>query len=1156
MKKKWNYPRGKFWIDIPLIMKIMKLVTLFLFVAVMHVAAATYSQTTRLTIVGQNLTIGVILDQIENQSEFSFFFNANQLDLSKRINIAADNQLVNKILDEILAGSGLTYTVNNKLIVIHKQEETGNVFGSQQTNRISGKVTDSSGFSLPGVSVVVKGTTNGTITDSNGNFSISNISENAILQFSFVGMKMQEVIVKSKTVINVTLEEESIGIEEVVAVGYGTQRKETLTGAISNINSKSILSTKNPNLIQNLQGKVAGLQIRQSNSMPGASTTSINIRGFGTPLFVIDGVLRDGAAEFQRIDPNDIESISVLKDGSAAIYGIGADNGVIIVTTKKGEKGKLTVSYSGNTGWSTPTNVPRMVSGSDWVDLKNEMRANVWNGTEYSIEETQKYKDGNLSGYESVNWYDETMKQFAARQQHNISFRGGTEASTYFVSLGDNKDGGLLKSDAINYNQINLRSNIMVNLAKGLSMNLNLSGRRENNDQVAGGFMGVFKGTVAAAPLQKPYINDDLDFPAYIASSSNPVALTRKDLAGYQAFLTNFTQSSIGLTYDIPYVKGLKIKGLVAYDYSFQSSKYLNRAIKFYTASPTTGEPVFANTANSNTISVVTNYNDRFSLQAQLLYNTTIAEDHNISATLLYEQRKGNSSMLKAQRNYDFYTVDVINQAGITNQTTDGSEGETANMSYVGRLNYDYAKKYLLEFAFRYDGTYRYNPDNRWGFFPYASIGWRVSEENFFKENLSFISNLKFRGSYGITGEDAGSPFQYVSGYRTGATTGYEFTEGLWTGNVLSPALVNRNLTWYKATTVDLGFDLDVLKGKLGFSFDLYQRDRTGLLAYRNGSLPNTFGATLPQENLNSDRVKGIELSVSHNNKIGKFSYGINANLNISQSMLLYIEQGPFQSTLSKWQNDKSYRNKNMIWGYEIIGQFESLDQIRNYPVFMDAGAGNSKQLPGDPIYKDVNGDGLIDSKDMTPMFWTGQTANGGSVDYSSGQPPLQYGINMNAAWNGIDINILLQGAANYTIRLGEAYQTPFYAQLNAPEYMMNRWHLEDPFNKDSKWIAGTLPATRDINSASSVHLENNLWRRDASYLRIKSLELGYTIPQIGLRKIKIDNLRIYVNGNNLFTFCDKLLKYFDPERGEGPYGAEYDYPLTKSYNLGLNVTF
>lgn len=1139
--------RPIFYFYLKKILMIMKLTTFLIFINLLHVSAAVYSQDEKLSLHLKNVTLKELFSAIEKKTDYKFLYRDDVLK-TQLVSINVNERPLSEILSNTFENSESTFHfLDNHLIVITPKPQ----------QKVTGIVTDNSTDEpLPGVNILVRGSTKRTVTDLNGKFSIDVADANATLVFTMVGYVSENVTVKDKSVIKVKLIADVKNLEELVVVGYGIQKKESLTGAISNINSASILSTKNPNLIQNLQGKIPGLQIRQSNSMPGSTATSINIRGFGTPLFVIDGVLRDGAAEFQRIDPNDIESISVLKDGSAAIYGIGADNGVVIVTTKKGKKGKLSLSYSGNMGWATPTDVPRMVSGSEWVDLQNEMRANVWNGTQFSPEETQKYKDGVLPGYESVNWYDETMKKFASRQQHNLSVRGGTEASTYFVSLGYLKDGGLLKSDAIDFNQINMRSNINVNLGKNLTMDLNLSGRRENNNQIASGFMGIFKGTVAAAPFQKPYINDDPNFPAYIASSSNPVALSREDLAGYQSLHTNLVQSSVNLTYNIPYITGLKAKGLVAYDFTSVSNKYLNKTIKFYTADPTTGEPVFANTAKNTDIAGVTNFNDRLSFQAQLLYNKTIAKNHNISATILYEERKGNYSMLKAQRNYDFYTVDVINQAPTANQTTDGSESEISNISYVGRFNYDFRQKYLFEFAFRSDGTYRYSPDHRWGFFPYVSAGWRISEEKFIKDNLKFINNLKIRGSYGKTGEDAGEPFQYVSGYRTGATTGYEFSDGVWTGNIQSPTLVNKNLTWYKASTIDLGVDLEVLNGKLGFSFDLYQRDRNGLLAYRNGSLPNTFGATLPQENLNSDRVKGVELSLSHKNTIGKFSYGINANLNISQSMLLYIEQAAFQSSYSKWKNDNSYRNSNIIWGYEIIGQFENWDQIRNYPVYMDAAAGNSKQLPGDPIYRDVNGDGVITSLDAVPMFRSGQTSNGGSANYSSGQPPLQYGITMNASWKGFDVNLLFQGAANYTIKLNEAWATPFYAQLNAPNYMLDRWHLEDPFDKNSQWIEGTLPATRDINSASSVHMENSIWRRNASYLRIKNLELGYTIPQASLRKLKISALRFYINGSNLYTFCDKLLRQFDPERGEGPYGAEYDYPLTQSYNVGLNLTF
>jgi TonB-linked SusC/RagA family outer membrane protein len=623
---------------------IMKLTIVLLLFFTFQVSAKSDAQ--RVTIVRNNIHLSEVFKDIEQQTGYLFFYDKDLIQKTNPIDITLKNATLEQALSACLKGQQLTYAIVKNTIVIRPaqifQPLVQKILMSKAFDpppiQIVGRVTDSKGIPLQNVSVLISGTKIGTTTGNDGRFILTSPNDkNIVLEISSVGFITKTVKIGKETEINVTLEQDITGLSDVVVVGYGTQKKATLTGAISVIKGKDILSSKTANnLIENLQGKVAGLQIRQSNSQPGANSTSINIRGFGTPLFVIDGVLRDGAAEFQRIDPNDIESISVLKDGSAAIYGVGADNGVIIVTTKKGQKGKLTVSYSGNMGWSTPTNFPRMVSGSEWVDLKNETRANVWNGTQYSPDETQKYKDGKLPGYESVNWYDETMKKYALQQQHNISLSGGTDATSYFVSLGYTQDGGLLKSNAINYDKINFRTNLTFNLAKGLSMELNLSGRRENNNQIPGGFWVVNKGIVAAAPYQNPYINNDPDFPAYISGSTNPVALTRKDLAGYNLFTTNFLQSSLDLTYDIPNVKGLKIRGFVAYDDNFQSSKYLNRKINLYKADPTTGDPVLANTANSNNISGVTNYNDRLDLQAQLLYNTTIASNNNISATLLY----------------------------------------------------------------------------------------------------------------------------------------------------------------------------------------------------------------------------------------------------------------------------------------------------------------------------------------------------------------------------------------------------------------------------------------------------------------------------------------------------------------------------------------
>lgn len=1163
MKNKWqDDATGKTFpgaAKILLKMKLTLCVILISFLGAM--ASESYSQTTKLSLDLKNAKVKDALGAIENQSEFFFLYSEKLINVNREVDIEVRASTIEKILDKIFEGTDVSYTVKGRQIVLATPEANNSVENSlvnQLQKSISGKVTDSSGASLPGVSVVVKGTTMGIITDSDGKYTLTKVAENTILQFSFVGMKVQEVKVGNQASINIVLVEEAIGLEEIVAVGYGFQKKKTLTGSISSLKGSDLLTTKSPNLIQSIQGKISGVQIRQSSSIPGGNTTSINIRGFGTPLIVIDGVLRDGVSEFEHLDPNDIEEISVLKDGSAAIYGIGASNGVLIITTKRGGKGPMKVSFSSNIGLSSPTNLPKAVSASGWIDLKNELRTNVWGGMAYSQDEIQKYKDGILPGYENVNWYNEVMKKSSIQQQHNFSLAGGTDVATYFVSFGINKDDGLVKRDPLNYKQLNFRANTEIKLSKSLKMEINLSGQRGINNQIAsGGFLKILAGIMAAAPFQKPYINDDLNFPAQIASGTNPSAMTRTDLTGYNSTKTNLVRSQIALTYDLPWVKGLQAKVFGAYDFNLNDNSTLQRQIKLYKLDPVTGEPVMASTFANDNISGYNLNSERQNFQGQLSYKANIATNQNISAMVLFEQRKNDYSSLSAKRYYDFYTTDVIDQGSLVNQETKGNVSEATNASLVGRFNYDYKQKYLVEFVFRNDGSYRYNPDHRWGFFPGVSLGWRVSEEEIVKKNLSFIKNLKLRASYGETGEDAGNPFQYAEGYQTGSLTGYEFVDGTYTSAILSPSLVNLDLTWYHSKTYDAGFDLDLFKdGILSLVFDVYRRDRIGLLATRYLSLPNTFGASLPQENLNSDRVQGFDFSINHRSKIGEFNYAIGLNMNISQSMNLYLEQGQFQSSYSNWKNNNAYRNKNVVWGYDIIGTFQSWDQIRNYPVYMDGSSGNIAQLPGDPIYRDVNGDGMITPDDQLQLFRGGQITNGNSADYNSGQPPLQYGINLSGGWKNWDFNALIQGAALYTINLGTEWQTPLYSDRSAPEYLLDRWHLSDPENKDSEWIPGFFPASRNPLDAPSLRLTNDIYRRNASYVRLKNIEVGYTIPKKVLSKVNIDRFRIYVNATNLYTSTDKILKMFDPERGEGDYGGNYAYPIVKTINFGLNVTF
>jgi TonB-linked SusC/RagA family outer membrane protein len=1009
---------------------------------------------------------------------------------------------------------------------------------------VSGTVTSSSdGEGIPGVNILVKGTGTGTVTDVEGSYSLEVPNENDTLVFSSIGYIQQEVAVNGRTVIDITLEEDLQNLEEFVVVGYGEQKKENLTGAISNITSEEIQTTTHSSLAQKLQGKVAGLQIRQNSGAPGDFNTMINIRGFGSPLYVIDGIARDGGNEFQRLNPEDIESISVLKDASAAIYGLNAANGVIIVTTKKGAKGEAVFEYSGVVGIQSPTNVPEMANAAQWMEMRNDADVNIGKSPYIPREELQKYQQG-IPGYESTDWYNETMKKWAVQQQHNISARGGSDDVSYFASIGYLKENGLLKTNDINYEKYNFRSNLSANLTENLVADLYISGRYDKRTIPGDSFFSIFRGTISSLPTHAPYANNNPNYPALVTDgqSINPVALSNRELTGYSEDENKFFQSSIALTYEFPFMKGLRIKGLASFDNNHFLNKSLVKSYNLYTYDPDNDTYIPTELRKPTSIHNTNVDDNRSTLQAHLLYNTSMNDRHNLGVTLVYEQRRGWGRQSGLSREYQFYTNDQINLAGSNNMRNSGMESQYANVSYLGRVTYDYIGKYLFEFAGRYDGSYRYHPDRRWGLFPVVSAGWRISDEDFFKDNIRFISNLKFRGSYGIVGQDAGAPFQYIPGFSTSGGGGYEFVNGNYLSGAASPAIVNPNLTWFESNIKDIGIELGLFNGKINMEFDVYQRDRTGLLAYRNISLPNTFGGTLPEENLNSDRVRGIEFAIAHNNAIGDFQYNIEGNFNFGRTMNVYIERGPFVNSMDKWRNGSANRWSDIVWGYDLEGQFLNEEEIVFAPI-QNGDLGNTRELPGDFRYKDANGDGVIDGNDNIPLFW-------------GGNPKIHYGLTLSASWKGFDMNALLQGSANYSVRFTHAYATLFWAEGNHPAYFYDRWHKADPYNADSEWVPGNWPASRLVQDIGAMYAESPAWRKDASYARLKSLELGYTLAPSLLKHVGLNNVRVYINGHNLFTITDPYVKSFDPEKIEGALNTGWVYPLTKSYNLGLNVRF
>lgn len=1006
---------------------------------------------------------------------------------------------------------------------------------------IKGQIIDSKGEVVIGATVMEKGTTNATLTDMNGNFEL-NVKQNVVMVISFVGYKSQEIQITDQRSLKITLEEDSLIFDDVVVVGYGTQKKGLLTSAISTIREDDIQTTTHTSLAQKIQGKISGLQIRQNTGTPGEYNSMINIRGFGSPLFIVDGTTRLSGYEFQQLNPDDIESITVLKDGSAAIYGMNAANGVILVTTKRGSSGKTKFKYKGTLTISSPTEMPKMANAHQWLVMRNDAAVNMGLEPIYTKEELEKWHAGG-PGYESVDWYKETMKSSAVQQQHSISAEGGTDKLNYFGSFSYTNDPGLLKSKAMSYDLYTMRTNLSANLTNRLKATIELSGWYGDRKSTRTPFHEIMRGTVSVLPIHRPYANNNPDYPAYVydGQAYNPVITSDPDLVGYSKSINKSFKSAITLAYDVPFIQGLQLKGVAHYEHANGVSKGLNKSYKMYTYEATTdnylpllfGHPTVLNNGWSD--------GNGITLQGYVTYKNTFLDSHNIGVTAVYEERNGWSQTAGLQREFQYFTIDQIDMGDEKNQRTSGMEDRYGFRSLLGRFTYDYLGKYMIELAARYDGSFRYHPDRRWGFFPVVSAGWRISEESFMK-GVPLLSNLKLRGSYGLVGEDAGNPFQYVGGFSLNQG-GYEFSDGTWTSGASSPEVVNEKLTWFKSNIKNIGIDLGLLDNSLNIELDIYQRDRKGLLAYRNATLPNTFGSSLPQENLNKDRVQGIDFSIGYSKKITKdlSIYG-NANFNFARTQVVYAERGPFVNSMDRWRNGQNNRWSDVVWMYDYIGQFQTKDEILNAPI-QNGTLGNSKELPGDFQYRDVNNDGVIDGNDITPQSW-------------GGNPKMYYGLTLGAKWKGFDFNMLWQGAAKYSVMFTHNYATMLWNDGNTPEYFNDRWHKSDQFDPNSEWIAGKWPAIRRPVDMGAMYLQSSVWRKEATYVRLKSLELGYSIPSGILKKYSIQDLRLFVNGYNLLTICDPFVKPFDPERVEGIENAGWVYPLNKSFNVGVNLTF
>ncbi len=1033
-------------------------------------------------------------------------------------------------------------------------------FGAlQQEMRVTGTVTSADdGTSLPGVNVIIKGTTNGTTTDADGKYSIAVPDGNAVLVFSFIGYTTQELSVASQSVVDVVLAADVHQLGEVVVVGYGTQQKVTLTGAVTSIKGEEMLRTKSENPQNMLTGRVAGVRVWQKSSEPGSFNNVFDIRGYlGNPLVVIDGIPRS-MSDFQRLNPSDIEDISVLKDASAAIYGVRAANGVVLVTTKKGTQGKTSITYNGSYTLQKPSGMPKLADPYQTMTIYNEKSMNNINGGSiiYDQEDFEAFRSG---ARRSTDWNSLLISDFAPQTQHDLSITGGNDKTQYYIGGGYLFQEGIFKSGDLNYRKYNLRTNITTELVQGLTFNVNLSAFSDQTNAPLASSVDIIRNYWAQGVLFPAYADPENTMLNYegLNLETNTVAMMTSDVSGYRKNNQKNFQSSFSLNFDFATVsdnlEGLSAKALISYDYRNDDNTTFRREYYQYAYNTLTNsyDSKLYNASSPNQLSRTMYAKQQLLGQFLLNYNRTFG-DHKVVGLLGLESQKRKGDNFYAQRNLAFamdYLLGGVNQAQVSGMYSgDNDLYEIANAAMFGRANYTYADKYIAEFQFRYDGSSKFVKDNQWGFFPSGSIGWRISEESFFKSAsfLSFVDQFKLRASYGVTADDDALKYDWYPGYQYPATSGNsengyynQYAPGYMFGgefvNGVALIVPNEKITWWEARTFDVGVDFEGWNGLFGFSLDYFDRRREGLFANRSGDVPTVVGTGAPRENLNSDRQFGIDLELSHRNRIGELSYTVKAIGTITRRKhLVAVEKGPWGNSYDRWRNDNlNNRYQGVQFGYESAGRYTNWEDIWSYPIYKDRDI-----LPGDYKYEDWNGDGEINGQDEHP--------------YAYDQTPwLNFSLAYNCTFKSFDLSFLFQGTAMGSMQ----YKEPLYAIWGTNgggtlEQYTDRWHpvdpQADPYNPETEWAGGYYGYTGRYARDNS---EFN--RVSTAYLRLKSIELGYTLPKKN-KVLSAMNLRVFANAYNMFTITG--VKFVDPEHPDDDLGRLY--PLNKTYTVGVSARF
>ncbi len=1022
-------------------------------------------------------------------------------------------------------------------------------------NQIKGHVADATGEPIIGANVTVKGTTTGTITDIDGNFTLEVGSTDGTLVVSFIGYKSVEAKMNGTAPINVVLQEDTETLDEVVVVGYGTQNRKSLTGAISDVKSESLTRSVSTTTAGALTGKIAGISTRAKDARPGKGI-NLEIRNMGTPLFVIDGIPYGGNTSsdwlvnsevsgndvFNALNIEDIESITVLKDASAAIYGLRASNGVVLVTTKKGKKNeKVSINVNGYYGWQNLTRFPELANAEQYTRGLAEAAQNRGEdpNSVYTKEELAKWAAGTEKGYKSYDYYDMIMRKNVPQYHINASVTGGSERTNYYLSIAHTNQEAMMPD--FNYQRTNFQLNLDTKITNRFTIGAQVSGRYEKtNDVGLPGGDGYYSSILAIfrmRPIDSPYANDNPNYIRNIDSyrnGYNPAAF-RRDIAGYKDSMTRYANINAYAQYDFGF--GLTAKATFSYGYTNSRFDGYQYAYQIYTYDEASDTYNGTNAVGRWRLQIDRSVPTRY-MQLQLNYNKQIKE-HNISAVLGYEA----SDYDWSKKTYGTEpSTDYLPLLQMDEINSFGDEWSyEARAGWLARVNYDYAHKYLVELLARYDGSYLYAPSKRWGFFPGLSLGWRISEEKFFAPLKSVVDDLKIRASIGQTGTESGvSMFGYLSGYNW--NQGSAVLDGEYVTGLNQRGLPVTNLSWTKNTTKNIGFDLSMFGSRLTVSADAFRKDITGVPAARyDVLLPSEVGYSLPNENLNKQAYIGAEAMATWTDHIGEFNYRVSGNITFSRYRSIETYKPRFSNSWDEYRNSAEDRWGGIYWGYQVIGQFQSEEEIKNYPVNLD-GQGNTTLLPGDLIYKDVNNDGVINSMDERPIGFPENWA-----------PILSFGGNIGLEWRGIDLNIDFSGGAMQGWRQNYELANAYHNGGNSPAYLLeDRWHRADLYDPESEWISGRYPAIRNGEFAYN-NKNSDFWLHNVHYLRISNLEIGYSLPMWMLKPLHAQKVRVYGSVSNLCSFDNVHQFGIDPEITAA---AAVVYPQQRTFLVGFNVTF